>query len=194
MPPCRHDLALSAPAWSSPKTSPTMVTLPDCSQLPAVSPRACLQIDGDGRKTKSQRWPGGDPAVPRGQREGPLPGAVPRARDRVSVPRCPLTSSPLQWKQQQTDVKPQLPKPRDRSPAMPTGWLRSCLEARGHSSHLPAPGWGRSNSAVGVTQNLAPKRVCRGWSHGAMKHLSLRGLCSTSALLHPQFLPCQSKP
>lgn len=122
------------------------------------------------------------------------PGAVPRARDRVSVPCCPLTSSPPQWKQQQTDVKPQLPKPRDCSPAMPTGWLRSCLEARGHSSHLPAPGWGWSNSAVGVTQNLAPKRVCRGWSYGAMKHLSLGGLCSTSALLHPQFLPCQGKP
>lgn len=75
MTPCMHDLAVSVLAWSSPKTSPTTVTVPQCSQLPAVSRRACLQIDGDGREIKSQRWPGGDPAVLRGQREGPLPGS-----------------------------------------------------------------------------------------------------------------------
>lgn len=56
---CPHvhnNLLVPALDWSSPKTSPTVVSLPQHSRLPAaqaVNTRAWPQIDGDGREIKS---------------------------------------------------------------------------------------------------------------------------------------------
>lgn len=106
MPTRTHSLLVPALGWSSPETSPTVVSLPQHRRLPparAVSTRARPHVGRDGREIKPLRWPGGDPAVPRDQREGPIPGscvAWSHPQGKGQGQRAPLCRPP---------VPPQLP-------------------------------------------------------------------------------------